>query len=211
MFEAFTSANPPEHGLTFDIAAADLERYIADQGVAVPPVLAQFWREARAGYYGDRMLYVFGSGAPGEPRDSLQEWNGKDYWKALYPAPAEGGPIFFAETCFGDQIGFRWDGGQCIYLLFLIDTIESFVIANEDAQLFGGVLRDRYALVDRARYEGVRGKLGPLQTGMHYAPIVSPMLGGGGEVDNFAFETPKVHFTTAIYAYTTGKPLRIDA
>lgn len=211
MFKAFINAFPPENGMTFESIAEDIERYIAEElSVPIPQVLSMFWREFGAGYYGDRALYFFGSGTKEEPRDSLKEWNGKDFWRTIYPSPIEGGPVFFAETGFGDQLGFRWEAGKCIYILFLVDTFESFVIAGDDAQLFRETLSDRYALVDRGRYESVRARLGPLQTGMHYAPILSPLLGGGGEPENFAFETPKVHFATAVYAYATGKPLRIE-
>lgn len=128
-------------------------------------------------------------------------WNEKDFWRDIYPPPSEGGPVFFAETCFGDQLGFRWEDNQCTYIVFCIDTFEAFLISRDGAELFNTVLADRMALVDPAHYGSACARLGTLPLGMHYAPIVSPMLGGAGEANNFCLETPNVHFRTAVATY----------
>jgi len=211
MFEAFLKACPPEAQPDPQFRPESVERYIADAlKVAVPDALSAFWRACGSGYFGDRMLYFFGSDSAAAPRPSLAEWNGQTFWRVVYPLPEDSGPVFFAETSFGDQLGFRWEAGRCIFMLFLIDSFEAFVISDDGRHLFEEVLTDRYALVDRARHEAVRARLGALPAGMHYAPIVSPILGGSGDPGNFALETPKVHFATAIHAFSTGTALRIE-
>ncbi len=44
--------------------------------------------------------------------------------------------------------------------------------------LFSQVLTSRYALLDEERYDAVRMALGLPAKGMHYSPLISPMLGG---------------------------------
>ena len=157
------------------------------------------------GYFGDRVLYFFGDGA-GEPRESLLDWNRKDYWRDVYPVPRDGGPIFFAETCFGDQLGFRReDSGELVYILFSVDTFDAFCVARGEGHLFEEVLTNRYALLDDHRYDAVRAALGLLPAGMHYAPLLSPLVGGEGSADNFCLETPNVHFRTAIATYVAQR------
>lgn len=137
----------------------------------------RFWQQAGAGYFGQRILYFFSDNEYGAVRDSLVAWNKKDFWREIYPPAVQGGPIFFAETCFGDQIGFRLVEGKYIYILFCIDTFDAFVIAQSAKELFELLAQDSFALVDEARYHSVSQRLGCLQAGMHYAPLVSPLIG----------------------------------
>ena len=68
-------------------------------------------------------------------------------------------------------------------------------------RLFTDVLVDRYAFTDPERTQGVVKRLGQLPPGQHFAPIVSPFVGGSGRPDNFMIETPNVHLRTAIAEY----------
>ncbi|PHV37006.1 SMI1/KNR4 family protein [Janthinobacterium sp. BJB304] len=198
-YQAFLHAFPPAQRVSAD--AGKLAAFTAHVlGVALPDDLAAFLRQVGGGYFGRNDLYFFGDGATPAPRDCLQEWNRQDFWTEIFPCPAEGGPVFFAETCFGDQLGYRHDGDSVLYLLFAIDTFESFVLAHSAQELFAQVLTERFALVDARRLQAVESQLGPLRQGMHYAPLVSPLLDGSGAADNFCQETPNVHFRTALAA-----------
>ncbi|MFZ6744682.1 hypothetical protein ACO0LC_15790 [Undibacterium sp. JH2W] len=205
MFENFSMAFPSEGNVKNIIDVPGLVKFVETELVVhVPAEVVAFWERVGAGYLGDRVLYVFGDGITSQPRDSFQEWNKKDFWRAVYPTPQQGGPVFFAETCFGDQLGFRWDGERFVYVLFCVDTFDAFTVAENGTELFAHVLSDRYALLDEQRFEAAIKMLGPLRTGMHYAPIVSPMLGGSGDASNLCFETPNVHFRTAIATYNAN-------
>jgi hypothetical protein len=201
-FAAFEKAFPPEGGRGLRVNADELRSFVKQElRVSVPAELYDFWVIMGSGYFGRRDLYFFGDGHRVQARDSFQEWNTKDFWADVYPPPSEGGPVFFAETCFGDQLGFRWESSRVNFVLFTVDTFDAFVVAQDGQDLFARVLCDRFALVDKERLEMVSAQLGELQTGMHYAPIVSPMLGGDSSPGNFSFETPNVHFRTAVQTY----------
>ena len=205
-FSGFLAAFPPEQGMQWRIDADSLVVAASEQfGVHVPEAVIQFWRVVAAGYFGGRRLFFFGDTST--PRDLLTTWNARGFWRDIFPEPGAGGPFFFAETCFGDQIGFRWEAGRCKMILFVIDTYESFVLAEDDWVFFERVLRDSDALVDPGRLSAVRNHLGELPPGMHYAPIVSPMVGGSSDAENFNLETPLAHFVTAVATYkaTAGR------
>lgn len=198
MFSSFLLKNPPA-GHNDLLNAIQLSLLIQTEfGIKPPDELVSFWQQVGAGYFGQRILYFFTDSEHEAVRDSLVTWNKKDFWREIYPPAIQGGPIFFAETCFGDQIGFRLVEGQHIYILFCIDTFEAFVIAQSAQALFELLAQDRFALVDEARYNAVSQRLGGLQAGMHYAPLVSPLIGGGKDATGFAIETPNVHFRTAL-------------
>jgi hypothetical protein len=167
--------------------------------VEVPGTLARFWDEVGAGYFGERELYFFADAT--QPRDSLLAWNRKEFWRDICPPTSDGGPLFVAETCFGDQLGYRHEGGRCLVTFFSVDTFEGFIVAESLEELFTEVLADRYALTDPARLEAVARALGPLPPGKHYAPLVSPLAGGSDDPSNFHIVTPDVHFTTAVATY----------
>lgn len=200
MFEEFLKAFPREHEFSTSVDWASLADQIRSElGCVVPEEVKTFWREVGAGYFGDRVLYFFGDRVEGAARDSLLAWNEKNFWRNVYPPPQDGGPVFFAETCFGDQLGFRREkSGEVVYVLFSVDTFDAFSVVRGEGKLFSQILTNRYALLDESRYDAVRSALGIPAAGMHYAPLISPMLGGAGAAENFRLETPNVHFRTAI-------------
>lgn len=200
--DRFLRAFPRDDRNWQPIDAAYLEAQVQDAfAVTVPSALVEFWERVGAGYFADRELYVFGDGKVPMDRDCLVEWNRKDFWLEIYPRPSQGGPVFFAETCFGDQIGFRWEGEQCPAVLFVPETFEAFVLADSPRSLFASVLDERYACTDPDRLRRVAARLGPLPEGMHYVPNVSPLVGGSDDADNFTVETPNVHMRTALALY----------
>ena len=173
--------------------------------VEVPVMLVDFWNSNGAGYFGHREMFFFGAEASGLPRDSLFVWNCKPFWRKIYPPPDKGGPLFFGETCFGEQLGFRWEDQRCVFIIFVVDDFSSFVIAENPSTLFCDVLSDRFALTDPHRLGGVQNLRGELPPGMHYAPTLSPLMGGGQSPDGFTIETPEVHFVTAVAAWEAVK------
>jgi hypothetical protein len=198
MFERFLSTFPIA-GANAPVNADSLAGIAeSDLGVSIPNELKAFWSQVGSGYFGEKVLYFFGDGVSQQPRDSFIDWNKKDFWQGVYPPAKDGGPVFFAETCFGDQVGFRIEGGRYIYIMFCVDTFDAFVIAKSGMEFFEYLITDKYALLDEARFDAISNKFGSLQLGMHYAPIVSPLLGGSGEIDNFGLKTPNIHFRTAI-------------
>jgi hypothetical protein len=135
----------------------------------------------------------------------LIKWNQADFWPDLLDAPGDGGPVFFAETCFGDQLGFRVEKGEDDAVHFAVDTIELFVVADRFSDLFTTVLSEPHALVDARRLERLRSKLSPVPDGMHYSPIVSPLVGGSDKTSNFHFESPNVHLRSSLAVYQAVK------
>ena len=201
MFEKFKTTFSPEQS-KISVDTVSLAQFAKETlQINIPVAVLAFWNEMGSGYFGERMLYVFGDEVLKRPRDSFQDWNTKDFWAKIYPFPREAAPGFFAETCFGNQIGFRWEGDQVIYLLFCIDTFEAFVIARSDSELFEEVLGDQYAFEEEGRLRAVRKALGDLRDGMHYAPVVSPLIGGENKVENICLETANVHFRLAMATY----------
>lgn len=205
MFEKFSEAFPASTNEPIAVEGARLAAAVeARFGVTPPTEVVQFWGRVGAGYFGNGLLYFFGEQS-GEPRDALIPWNEKDFWKSIFPSPGEGGPLFFGETCFGDQLGFRIEGNECIYLLFLVDTFESFVVAKSGRELFSEILPDQDALVPKERLKAVCSVLGRPPLGLHYSPIVSPLLGGSDRADNFCVETANVHLRSALYIFHNRK------
>ena len=139
MFENFLNAFPQEHEFSAPVNWASLAGQIQRElGCVVPEEIVSFWREIGAGYFGDRVLYFFGDQVEGAPRDSLLAWNGKDFWRSIYPLPRDGGPVFFAETCFGDQLGFRRESnGELVYVLFSVDTFDAYTVARGEGHGLG--------------------------------------------------------------------------
>lgn len=205
MFDEFLMAFTPERTRSGSAATTMSAKVAEELGSPVPREIERFWSEVGTGYFGERVLYVFGD-EPGAARDTLIDWNRKDFWDGIYPPPSSGGPVFFAETCFGDQLGYRWEpSGEPVYVLFCVDTFDAFAVERGEGKLFSSLLVERHALMDEDRYKAVRALLGPLRSGMHYAPVVSPFFGGTGQPDNFCLETANVHFRTAIATYRAMK------
>ncbi len=173
-----------------------VESLCSTLSVEVPESLKYFWRSFGSGYFGRRELFFFGEASAS--RDSLIEWNAKDFWNGINPPPSSGGAVFFAETCFGEQIGFRWVNGSCQAVLFVVDIFETFRMADDFEELFSAVLKERNAINDPQLTDALIERLGMVQPGMHYVPIVSPLLGGSNHPENFHLETANVHFRTAV-------------
>jgi hypothetical protein len=193
VFRGFTSAYPPEACRSID-ANGLRDAVEKELGVSVPATIVEFWKEVGSGYFGDRELYFFGDGSSQAPRDPLITWNSKDFWLEIFNVP-ELRPIFFAETCFGYQIGWRSEKGRSVIELFSPDTFKVFSIADDVDDLFRRVLAVRYSLAMPA---SLVKELGHLPDGMHFAPIVSPLVGGKQVLSNIHTETPNVHLRVSL-------------
>lgn len=170
-------------------------------GLAVPKRLVDFWNEVGQGYFGNRELYLFGKGSNNSPRDSLVEWNSKDFWSDFFTGEKVK-PLFFAETCYGYQLGFQELDGAHAAVLFAIDTFKVYAVAEPFDLVFTDVLGTKHSLIESdEQFEDLATSLGPLPDGMHYAPILSPLVGGTLALENFHLETPNVHFRTAMATY----------
>jgi hypothetical protein len=119
-------------------------------------------------------------------------------WRDLFPPPSQGGPVFIAETCFGDQLGFRWDGDRCLFILFSMDLFDSFVLSESPDGFFSDVLGRRGSILEEEVLGGVKRRLGRVRDGMHYVPIVSPMVGGSARPDNYILGRRRVHLVDSI-------------
>jgi hypothetical protein len=178
-----------------DALASDVR---AALGVAVPADLVAFWRDVGSGSFADGELYFFGQEETAT-HESLVSWNRQPFWRDLLPVPNEGGPVFFATTCFGDQLGFRYKpDGKCLPVLFSLATVESYILAPEFGRLFQEVLTDRYAVTDPEHLLAARQGVGELPAGKWYCPIVSPLVGGSASAGNFMAMTPKAFAATTI-------------
>src|SRR5689334_7922037 len=99
-FDRFLSAFPPLTQRTVDADALAADVRVKFE-VDVPADLVAFWREIGCGTFADGEMYFFGRDAD-SARESLVEWNDQSFWQDLNVVPRKGGPVFFAETCFGD-------------------------------------------------------------------------------------------------------------
>jgi hypothetical protein len=196
-FDRFLAAFPPGRLRTVDsVALASDVR--STFGVEIPPELIEFWTQVGCGAFADGELYFFGRDGD-ESRESLAEWNSQTFWRDVFPAPTDGGPLFFAETCFGDQIGFRHrPDGACVPVLFVPATVELFVMAPEFGPLFAEVLTVRDAVTDPEHLAAAKQGVGPLPSGQWYCPIVSPLVGGTAKPDNYMVMSPKAFVVVSI-------------
>lgn len=202
-FDIFLTAYPPEGGNPQHIGAFELAQRIEQYfDVLPPPELLCFWREVGAGYFGDRELFFLGDSSSSRQQRDMIAWNQAPFWNDLFTiSPKQGRPIFFAETCFGDQIGFRYRDGECSAILLEPDTLQQYLLSSSFPSLFSEVLIARFALTDRERFEELQQRFGPVPDGSHYAPIVSPLVGGSDDVENIHLESALVHLVTAIATY----------
>lgn len=199
-FRSFRAAYPPDDRTHRQVDGERLARLItAEFGGRVPAELVAFWSEMGVGYFGQRELYFFDDGEGGLPRPSIIEWNKKPYWAERWPGYRPGQLLFFAETCFGEQVGYGiTDDNEFAVELCCFDTAENYRVTESFRTLFEEILGEQHVFVDLDVLASVRESLGPLPDGMHYAPIVSPLLGGSSHPRNYHFETPDVHFITAV-------------
>ncbi len=196
-FDRFLAAFPPlrQRTVDADALAADVR---AAFGIDAPPDLVAFWREVGCGSFADGELYFFGRDADAT-RESLADWNRQAFWRDVLTAPRSGGPVFFAETCFGDQLGFRYrPDGACVPVLFALATVELYLMAPEFGRLFPEVLTERDAVTDPEHLAAAKQGAGLLPLGQWYSPIVSPLVGGSAKPHNFMAMTPKAFAVATI-------------
>src|SRR5437870_13900527 len=99
-FERFSVIFPQEE--KYPVVAERMEQKVLSAfGIGTPKALLEFWNSFGAGYFGERELYFFSEGDD-KARDSLFEWNQKDFWNDVLPIWSAGRPLFFAETSFGE-------------------------------------------------------------------------------------------------------------
>jgi hypothetical protein len=206
----FADTFPPVRNTIVPVDSRALTRRISSEfQISLPPELAEFYRHNGAGYFGRNEICLFGLEPLSGGRDDLMSWNKNAFWADIFPEPVDGGPFFFAETCFGDQIGFRWEEGQAVPLIFAVDTFESFVIGDTLKDALETTLADQ-DFVDQARLAGISKRLGLLPFGQHFAPIVSPLAGGSDEPDNFDIVSPRIHLHTALAIFKSLQELPPD-
>jgi len=202
-FGPFLASYPPEIDVKPCDAHAFANAISMEFGVRVPDHLVALWGEVGVGRFRAGALTFLGP-----EDDGLVAWNREPFWRRIYPPPGNGGPLFVGETCFGDQIGFRVDSGRTIFVLFLPDTFESFVLTDDPERLFDGVLADPEGLIDAAHLRAVRRAVGPLPPGHHYAPVLSPLLGGSRDPDNYMSLDRRAHLVAATAEWEAlGHPL----
>ncbi len=202
-FSPFLSAYPPDVGFPLSVNGQKMAKQIKKElQVTTPQTLLEFWSDVGTGYFGSKQLYFFGDERSKNIRDTLLAWNKKDFWGEILPLPHEGGAVWFAETAFGDQLGFRHtDGDGVEIVLFVIDTFNVYTVSHDFRKLYSEVLAKFNALVEPDFSDSLIRQHGLQPDGMHFAPIVSPLVGGSADVKNIHFETPNVHFRTTIALY----------
>lgn len=200
-FSEFKAAFP-QNDTELELVPSSLVNRIEQHfGIAIPEKLVEFWGELGGGYFGDRELLFFGEGGV----RNIFSWNEEQTWGEIFPRPENGGPFFFAETCFGDQIGFRWKNGKPIIVLFVINVFESYIMTDDCGVFFEEILGKNTEIFDRSLFEKLRGYLGKLSTNCHYAPIVSFLVGGSDARENFHQEPARVHLITTLATFRSIK------
>jgi hypothetical protein len=196
-FSRFLDVFPKQSNCWRPINAENLSEELGElYSVHVPEDLKEFWAEVGSGYFGETEIFVFRCG---RGDDSLIAWNQRDFWRRIFPNRPQGSLVFFAETCFGEQIGMRMeeDSADWVPVLFVVDTFEVFRLARTVGSFLDEVLPDR-DFIDQARLHQVRQRIGGLPIGAHYAPIVSPLVGGSADAENVTVESRNAHMRTAL-------------
>ncbi len=201
-FRSFLAAYPPVAGVTRRLDGVSLAEEIEDRfGVSVPGALQFFWLRVGAGSFGEGELYVFGDSQSNLPAPDLIGWNESAPWRPIYAEPRAGGPFYFAQTPFGDQLGFRWEKGAALPELFQPETLESFVLAADLDELLCDLLVTPGALVDTDKLLRAHSQLGPIPPGKHY--VADPTLNGHAP-DTFHIETAEAHLLAAVSRKPNG-------
>jgi len=209
-FDGFRKAFAADPDLRFAIDADETADSLSmTLGIYVPAPLIEFWREVGGGYFGNRTLYVFGGEA--HSRDTVMDWNTREYWARLFPLPRAGGPVFFAETCFGLQIGFRWESGIPVGCILDVDTLTMYRVEGRFDDMLEREFAERQSFLDPDLHAAVAARLGPLKEGMHYAPLVTPLVGGGHDAANYHFEAPDLHLRGTVSTWESLQYLRANA
>lgn len=166
-------------------------------GISVPLKLQQLLNEFGYGYSERQELLVFGGKSSSR---SLIDWNEEIIKMSLYPQPIDGGPIFLAENCIGIQFGFRIENEQIIYILFDPNSFESYVIGHTEEEFFNEITAEDTVTLGGEIYQILEAK-GPLKPGYHLAPLVSPMLGGSLDPNNWDLLPAELHLKTLLAEY----------
>jgi hypothetical protein len=196
-FKSFLSAYPPAPGLTKPVDGVSLAEAIEEKfAITVPGALQLFWLRVGAGVYGNGEICIYGDPGSGLPGPEVIAWNGAPWWRSVYAPPAKGGPFFFGQTPFGDQLGFRWHENVALPELFMPDTMEVFLLGKDIDELLHELLAAPGALCDLERLHRATRQCGQIPPGQHFVPDVSPLRGGMD--DSFHIETPEAHVTRAV-------------
>ena len=196
-FKSFLAAYPPVPDETRPIDGLSMAEVVEGRfGIAVPETLQLFWLRVGAGTFGHGELYIFGDAKAGLPGPEIVEWNAAPWWRSIYPEPDRGGPFFFGQTPFGDQLGFRWENRVALPELFMPDTMEVFVLGRDLEELLDESLSTPGALCDLERLYRATQQCGIVPPGQHLVPDVSPLQGGTD--DSFHVESPQAHMERAL-------------
>ena len=199
-FKAFLSAYPPVSEQTRPIDGVTLAENIEEKfGIQVPSSLQLFWLRVGAGFFGGGEIYLFGDADSGLPGPEIVAWNAKPWWRSVYAPPKKGGPFFFGQTPFGDQLGFRWHDNVALPELLMPDTMEVFLLGKDIDELLYELLGAPGALCDLERLYRARNQCPVVPPGHHLVPDDSPLSGGND--DSFHVESPDAHVTRAITAW----------
>jgi hypothetical protein len=203
-FRSFLAAYPPVAGMTRQLDGVSLAEAIEERfGIDVPGALQFFWLRVGAGAFGDNELYIFGDDTAGLPGPTILEWNSVAPWRPLYPEPSDGGPFYFAQTPFGDQLGFRWQKNVAVPELFVPESVESFVLAADLDELLCDLLVTPGALCESDGLAQARGQLGSIPPDQHYVADPSP---NGKPAGTFHVEPAEAHLTGAISRWRATMP-----
>ena len=196
-FKAFLAAYPPVPGETRALDGVTLAETIEEKfGIAVPEALQLFWLRVGAGSFGNGEIYIFGDEESALPGPQILEWNARPWWRSVYAAPKKGGPFFFGQTPFGDQLGFRWHDKVALPELLMPDTMEVFLLGKDVDELLYELLAAPGALCDLERLYRARQQCPVAPRGHHLVPDESPLEGGND--DSFHVEAPDAHIPRAI-------------
>lgn len=173
--------------------------------ITLPDDLCGLLKRVGAGYSTQQELLVFGSER--SPR-SLVEWNHAISHLGIYPKPQNGGPLWLAENCIGMQYGVRKEGDQWIYIAFDPHTFETYKLANDAATFMVILFSDSELVALAGEIYPIREALGALHSTQHYAPYVSPLLGGSMNPSNWSIAPARVHL---VLCYEEFKALQRGA
>lgn len=108
----------------------------------------------------------------------------------------------------GVQIGYRWEAGCPIGVLFDLDAFEMFRARGTFEDFLTRELAARDAVTDVTVLDPIKKALGRLTEGKHYSPFVSPRVGGSSSPDNYLIENRLVHLVTSSAIWKATKDLQ---
>jgi hypothetical protein len=111
------------------------------------------------------LLHVLGA-CSSPPNHSILAWNDAAGWRRSWGAIPDG-CVFFAQTAFGDQFGYR--GGKIVRFRALEGRVDA-MHANLEEWLQAVVLDPEFSL-DKRLFDACVRTHGPLPHGGHFAPV----------------------------------------